>query len=64
MFSLLVVNNWQVIVQMYVNAYDTTAVRFFFVLFFYFGVVIGINITVAFVLDMYSSVERLDADRD
>ena len=63
MFALMVVNNWQVIVGMYVNACDTIYVRFFFVLFFYFSVVIGINITVAFVIDMYGSVERLDEDR-
>ena len=63
MFCLMVVNNWQVIVGMYVNACDTIYVRFFFVLFFYFSVVIGINITVAFVIDMYGSVERLDEDR-
>ena len=64
MFSLMVVNNWQFIVTMYVDACGTILVRFFFGLFFYFAVVIGINITVAFVLDMYGSVERLDADRN
>ena len=37
--------------------------RFYFGLFYYFSVVIGINIVVAFTIDMYSSVERLDQER-
>ena len=32
-------------------------------MFYYFSVVIGINIVVAFAIDMYSSVERLDHER-
>jgi len=63
MIALMVVNNWQVIVGMYVDACDTNYVKIFFVLFYYFSVVIGINIMVAFVIDMYGSVERLDEDR-
>ena len=38
--------------------------RFYFCAFYYFSVVIGINIIVAFAIDMYSSVERLDAERE
>ena len=34
--------------------------KFYFALFYYFSVIIGINIAVAFAIDMYSSVERLD----
>lgn len=60
----MVVNNWMVQVQMYVDIMDSnTYYRFYFCLFYYFSVVIGINIVVAFAIDMYSSVERLDIER-
>ena len=42
---------------------DSNYYRFYFGLFYYFSVVIGINIVVAFTIDMYSSVERLDQER-
>jgi len=49
---------------MYVDIMDgNTYYRFYFVLFFFFSVVIGINIVVAFAIDMYASVERLDDER-
>jgi cytochrome bd-type quinol oxidase subunit 2 len=68
LFALMVVNNWMVITAMYVAAsaddgYNGKYARFYFGLFYYFAVIIGINITVAFIIDMYSSVERLDAER-
>jgi uncharacterized membrane protein YgaE (UPF0421/DUF939 family) len=68
LFALMVVNNWMVITEMYVAAsaddgYNGKYARFYFGLFYYFAVIIGINITVAFIIDMYSSVERLDAER-
>ena len=48
---------------MYCTVMDSKYYRFYFGIFFYFAVIIGINIVVAFTLDMYSSVERLDQDR-
>ena len=49
---------------MYVEVMDgNTYYRYYFGLFFYFSVVVGINIIVAFTLDMYTSIERLDKDR-
>lgn len=64
LFALMVVNNWMVIVDLYVQVSDDNNwVRVFFCLFFYFSVIIGINIVVAFAIDMYSSVERLDEER-
>lgn len=64
LFTLMVVNNWMVQVQMYVDVTGgNTYVRFYFGIFYYFSVVIGINILVAFAIDMYSSVERLDYER-
>ena len=62
LFALVIVNNWFIIVQMYVDATEVPAVRWLFIMFYYFGVVIGINILIAFAIDMYSSVERMDAD--
>ena len=63
LFTLMVVNNWMVQVQMYCEVMDSNLYRLYFGLFFYFSVIIGINIIVAFTLDMYSSVERLDQER-
>ena len=64
LFTLMVVNNWMVQVQMYVDIMGgNTYYRWYFCLFYYFSVIIGINIVVAFAIDMYSSVERLDQDR-
>lgn len=45
---------------MYADVMGTTYVRYYFGAFYYFSVIIGINIVVAFTLDMYASVERLD----
>mmetsp|Transcript_13705 Transcript_13705/g.23372 ORF Transcript_13705/g.23372 Transcript_13705/m.23372 type:complete len:337 (-) Transcript_13705:187-1197(-) len=63
LFTLMVVNNWMVQVQMYVAVMGSTSYRLFFGCFYYFSVIIGINIVVAFTIDMYSSVERLDQER-
>lgn len=37
--------------------------RLFFISFYYFSVIIAVNLFVAFVLDMYSSVERMDSEK-
>lgn len=61
LFVLIVVNNWYVIVAMCVDIKDgDTAVRYFFVVFYYFGVIIGLNIIIAFAIDMYAAVQRLE----
>jgi hypothetical protein len=61
LFSLMVVNNWMVQVQMVVGLMEGNRYyRIYFILFFYISVIIGINIVVAFILDMYSSVENID----
>ena len=39
------------------------AYRIFFYLFYYFGVIIGMNILVAFAIDMYTAVSRLDEQK-
>jgi hypothetical protein len=61
LFSLMVVNNWMVQVKMVVGLMGGNRLyRIYFILFFYISVIIGINIVVAFILDMYSSVENID----
>jgi len=38
----------------------TTSTRWFFVAFYYFCVVIGIKMVVAFAIDMFGAISRLD----
>ena len=65
LFTLMIVNNWMVTVQMFVDVMNNNSYyRWYFVAFYYFSVIIGINIVVAFAIDMYTSVERLDDDRE
>ena len=60
LFILLVVNNWFVIVKMYVDIkLGNTAWRAFFIAYYYFGVSICMNIVVSFCLDMYGAVLTL-----
>jgi len=63
LFALMIVNNWLDIVQVYVDVTGSEYVRWFFIFFYYFAVVVGINIVVAFSIDMYDSVSRLDDER-
>ena len=65
LFILIVVNNWYVIVAMFVDIKDGNIVyRAYFMVFYYFGVVIGLNIIIAFAIDMYSAVQRLDEQKE
>lgn len=63
LWALMIVNNWMVIVSMYCQVMGNNWYRLYFCIFYYFSVVIGINIIVAFAIDMYASVERLYQDR-
>jgi hypothetical protein len=63
LFALMIVNNWLDIVETFLDVMGTPQVRWFFILFYYFAVVVGINIVVAFSIDMYDSVARLDEER-
>lgn len=61
LFILIVVNNWYVIVQMCVDIKGGALMyRVFFIVFYYFGVIIGLNIIIAFAIDMYAAVDRLE----
>ena len=65
LFSLLFENNWNLLVDMFcgVKGYNSSY-RYYFVLFWYFSVIISVNLFVAFVLDMYAAVERLEDEKE
>jgi hypothetical protein len=64
MFALMIVNNWYVIVDIYIIEMDNnTTYRYCFMAFYYFAVIIGSNIFVAFILDMYDAVITLEDER-
>jgi hypothetical protein len=63
LFALMIVNNWLDIVEVYVDVMGTDWVKWYFIGFYYFSVIVGINIVVAFSIDMYDSVSRLDEER-
>merc|ERR1712185_690692 len=60
----MVVNNWMVTVELLCTIRGSNFYRFYFILFYYFSVMIGINIIMAFILDVYSSVEKQAEDRE
>jgi len=65
LFALIVVNNWMVITAMCVDVKGgNTIYRYYFVLFYYFGVIIGLNIIIAFAIDMYAAVSRLEEQKN
>ena len=38
--------------------------RYYFITFYYFGVIIGLNIIIAFAIDMYAAVQRLEEKKE
>eukprot|EP00908_Phaeocystis_cordata_P004364 Transcript_1475.p1 GENE.Transcript_1475~~Transcript_1475.p1 ORF type:complete len:839 (-),score=381.91 Transcript_1475:161-2677(-) len=56
LFELSVVNNWFVIADGYVAVRGKLA-RWFFIAYYLLGVVVALNIVVAFVLDAYTTIE-------
>lgn len=57
LFVLMAVNNWYLISR--INVRENKYARWFFIIFYFLSVVVMLNIVVAFVIDMYSSVEAL-----
>ena len=65
LFALIVVNNWYLIVAMCVELKGGhTIYRLYFIVFYYFGVIIGLNMVIAFAIDMYAAVSRLEEQKD
>jgi len=61
LFVLMIVNNWYVIVDMIVMFMDgQTIYRYYFLIFYYFAVIIAVNILMAFAIDIYAVVEKVD----
>lgn len=55
LFNLLIVNNWWMILELYIAVYDNSYwVSIFFILYYYFSVLICFNLIVAFTLDKYA----------
>lgn len=64
LFALMVVNNWFVIVAMFEAVTGSVWVRVYFLLFYFFSVIVVLNIVVAFAIDMYSSVESINTQKE
>lgn len=66
LFTLMVVNNWYIIVEMFESVTGSVWTRFFFIFFYFLSVLVLLNILVALSIDMYSSIEsvsRQDKER-
>lgn len=59
-FALVVVNNWYVAVNANIAVAGSNWYSLYFLVFYYFGVLVGVNILVSFAIDMYTAVSRLD----
>lgn len=55
LFELMIVNNWFVIVRTFTLSTQTKFTRVYFIAFYVLGVLVCLNICVAFVLDMFNS---------
>ena len=60
LFILMVVNNWFVVWGVYETITGNTWCRIYFITFYFLSVIVVLNILIAFVIDMYSSVESLN----
>lgn len=63
LFTLMVVNNWFITVEMYAILCETRTVMIYFVTFYIIAVLIGLNIIVCFAIDMYSAIRKLDLEQ-
>lgn len=63
LFALMIVNNWYVMVNQTCAYMGNINYRLYFYAFYYMGVIIATNILVAFAIDIYSVVQRLDDSR-
>merc|ERR1719242_2441297 len=51
--ELSIVNNWQVISQTFITMKDNDYYRVYFIAFYFFAVILLLNIIVAFILDVF-----------
>jgi hypothetical protein len=59
LFALMVVNNWYVTTDVLVTVWGDDSIKWFSILFYFFCVVISLNILLAFVIDMYGNVASI-----
>ena len=60
LFALMVVNNWYVTTLSLTTGYGSNSFRWFSITFYFFTVILSLNILLAFVLDMYGNVANID----
>lgn len=53
LFELLIVNNWQFNVAMYKKISGTNWVKAFFIIWYFFAVILGLNLLIGFILEIY-----------
>ena len=64
LFELMVVNNWFINVELYMSITNYNQwLYLYFCSFYNWGVLVGLNIIVAFAIDMYGAIERLDKQK-
>lgn len=64
LFALMVVNNWQYTTGLYTLVMESNYYRWYSILFFFFCVVLVLNIVVAFTIDMYDNIANLQREKD
>ena len=63
LFALMVVNNWYVTTLSLTTGYGSTSFRWFSITFYFFTVILSLNILLAFVLDMYGNVAGIEREK-
>ena len=63
LFAIMVVNNFQVVVQVYTFLTGTNYSRWFFIIFYLLSVVMLIDLVVALVLNMYDQIAELNQQK-
>lgn len=58
LFQMIIIDNWQKITNMFEIVYGSHNIRYFFIFFYFFTCVVGLNLLVAFCIEMYSLMER------
>ena len=63
LFHFMIINNWFITTDMYEDVTGTKVSYLFFVLFWIFVVLILLNVLIALILEIYSSVEPEVAEK-
>ena len=63
LFHFMVINNWFVTIDMYEDVMGNRVPTYFFVLFWVFVILVLLNVLIALILEIYSSVEPEVAEK-